>query len=226
MTPLIDGNVHHFEFAGLYDGVSILRDYETGSIWNHISGEAMHGPLAGSKLPTFNLLHMNVEQALAADPDRRVAVSDRPITGRPRRWSPWLERIPVLGARFRNTMAPEDTRRPTLDVGLGVWTERVQRYYPMEHVAARNNVVMDQLDGRSIAVFYERGAHAMMAVYVDGGAGAWEGDTLRFDSGAFLRDGMLYTAEGERQEMERPMQLFTRWYGYALTFPQTEVYEP
>ena len=24
---------------------------------------------------------------------------------------------------------------------------------------------------------------------------------------------------------ERPLQLFTRWYGFALTFPHTEIYE-
>jgi hypothetical protein len=186
----------------------------------------MYGALAGTKLPAFNLLHMNVEQGLSTYPDLRVAISDRPITGRPRRWSPWLERIPVLGARFRNTMAPEDTRRPTLDVGLGVWTERVQRYYPMEHVSGQDNIVMDELDGRSIAVFYERGSHALTAVYVDATSGAWQGDTLQFDNGSFVHDGVLYDRAGGRVSIERPLQLFTRWYGYALTFPETEVYEP
>ncbi len=29
LTPLVDGKVHHFEFRGVYDGVSILGDRET-----------------------------------------------------------------------------------------------------------------------------------------------------------------------------------------------------
>jgi hypothetical protein len=47
LTPLVNGEVHHFENRGLYDGLSTLWDEETGSIWNHISGEAVYGPLLG-----------------------------------------------------------------------------------------------------------------------------------------------------------------------------------
>lgn len=210
----------------MYDGVSILGDRETRSLWNHITGESMYGPTAGTKLPTFNLLHMTVDQALAAFPDLLVAVSERPVTGRRSRWSPWAERIPVLGRRFRDTMAPEDTRRPTMDIGLGVWTQRVQRYYPMELVAAQDNLVFDELDGRRLMVFFEPGAHALAALFVDAAGGSWDGETLRLDNGDVIREGVLYDAGGNRRAMDRPRQLFTRWYGYALTFPETEVYEP
>lgn len=210
----------------MYDGVSILGDRETRSLWNHITGESMYGPTAGTKLPTFNLLHMTVDQALAAYPDLRVAVSDRPVTGRGGRWSAWAERIPVLGRRFRDTMAPEDTRRPTMDVGLGVWTASVARYYPMEFVVADDNLVFDELDGRRVVVFFQPGAQAMTALFVDATDGSWDGAVLRLGNGDVVRDGVLYDTSGSRKEMERPMQLFTRWYGYALTFPETEVYEP
>ena len=40
-----------------------------------------------------------------------------------------------------------------------------------------------------------------------------------------LRDGVLYGADGQRLEIDRPLQLFTRWYGFALTFPGTAIYE-
>ena len=226
MTPLIDGQIHHFEFRGLYDGVTILADRETGSIWNHITGTAMYGSLTGAKMPVFNLLHMTVEQALAQYPVLEIAISDRPITGQSSRWSPWAERIPVLGRRFRSTMAPEDTRRPTMDVGLGVWTDRVRRYYPMEHIVAQDNVVLDVLDGRQIAVFFEPGAPALASLYVEATSARWDGDVLRFGSGDYIEDGVLYDAQGRRRTMDRPLQLFTRWYGYALTFPDSEVYEP
>jgi hypothetical protein len=41
-----------------------------------------------------------------------------------------------------------------------------------------------------------------------------------------LRDGVLYDSAGQYREIERPLQLFTRWYGFALTFPGTTIYEP
>jgi hypothetical protein len=46
---VIDGTVLQFEFRGLYDGVSILSDRETGSYWHHITGECMYGSLAGGR---------------------------------------------------------------------------------------------------------------------------------------------------------------------------------
>ena len=40
-----------------------------------------------------------------------------------------------------------------------------------------------------------------------------------------IRQGVTYGSEGERVVAERPLQVFTRWYGFALTFPHTEIYE-
>lgn len=204
----------------------MMRDYETRSLWNHITGECMYGPLAGERLPIFNLLQMTAKHALDAYPDLEIALSDRPIAGNRSRWSPWAERIPILGERFRNTMSPEDTRRPTMDVGIGVWREGgTNRFYPMEFVAAAGNVIVDDIDGHSIVVFYEPGAQALAALYVSATSGAWDGDVLRLDSGQTIKNGVLFDADGNRLPLERPMQLFTRWYGYALTFDNVEVYE-
>jgi hypothetical protein len=35
---------------------------------------------------------------------------------------------------------------------------------------------------------------------------------------------MVFDARGRRQSSERPQQVFTWWYGFALTFPGTEVF--
>lgn len=222
----MQGEIHHFEYRGLYDGVTILADRETGTIWNHITGKAMYGPLVGSRLATSNLLHTTVKQALRSFPDLEIAISDRPISGRRSRWSPWAERIPILSERLRGTMAREDRRRPTMDLGLGVWTDRTQRYYPMQTVAALGNAVLDRLDGRSLVIYFDPDARALGAVYVEAASAVWEDDVLRFDSGTYMTHGVLYDADGTRRAIERPLQLFTRWYGFALTFPGTEIYEP
>ncbi len=224
LTPLVDGKVHHFEFRGVYDGVSILGDRETGSIWHHITGESVYGPLAGKKLPTYNLLQMTVRDAIGVYPDLPIAISDRPISGEEHPYFVWAAKIPILGQLWRNTMAREDTRRPTMDLGMGVWSDGVQRYYPMESIGAADNIILDELDGRRIAVYYSPTAHAPDAIYIDATAAEWDGRVLRFDNGFSLRDRTLYDANGRARLIERPRQLFTRWYGYALTFPETEVY--
>jgi hypothetical protein len=46
---------------------------------------------------------------------------------------------------------------------------------------------------------------------------------VRLDNGSIVRMGVLLTRDGTRQRAERPQQLFTRWYGFSLTFPGCEV---
>ena len=224
MTPLVDGEVYHFVSRGLYDGVSILWDRETGTVWNHITGEAMHGPSVGHWLPIYNLLHTNVEAALEADPDLRIAISDRPIRRRGNFLDWMLGRFTSLSERFRGTIAKQDDRRPTLEVGIGVWTENVARYYALEDVLAAGEAIADELDGRRVVVYVEPSSRALMALYADTRDAGWVGGELRMDDDLVLRKGRLYDSAGDRVEIERPLQQFTRWYGFALAFPGTEIY--
>lgn len=194
LTPLVDGRTLHFEARGVFDGVSLIWDRETGTLWHHLTGEGLHGPLARRGLPPVaNVLHTTVVAALEADPGTLVAISDRPIQ-RESRWAPLLERVPVLSDLFRKTIAREDTRRPTMDVGLGVWmSDSTARYFPLETVRAAGNRILDTLGGRPLQVDFDPAARALMALYPDRGG-------------------------------ERPLQVFTRWYGWALTFPRTSIY--
>ena len=114
MTPSIDGRVLHFESRGLFDGVSVLWDEETETLWHHVTGEALAGPLVGSTMPMFNLLQMTVDQALDRYPDLYVAMSDRPIrAGGTERW---VDRDFELEEVFVGTIAEEDSRRPTMEI--------------------------------------------------------------------------------------------------------------
>ena len=72
------GEVDRFAEKGLYDGLFLMSDSRTGTYWNHMTGEAVYGPLAGERLELENVLHTTVEQALAADPETMVAISTHP----------------------------------------------------------------------------------------------------------------------------------------------------
>lgn len=47
---------------------------------------------------------------------------------------------------------------------------------------------------------------------------------VHLDNGAIVRDGVLFDRGGKRAATERPDQVFTRWYGFALTFPGCEIF--
>ncbi len=145
----------------------MLGDEETGSIWNHITGEAVYGPLEGYTLPVSNLLHMTAEQALDRYPGLAVAISDRPIRGRRGLLAPIADRIPFLRPGFRSTIVKEDTRLPTMEIGLGVWTDSEQRYFPLEAVQAAGGAIVDGFDGRRLVVYVESGSYGLDAFFTE-----------------------------------------------------------
>ncbi len=224
MTPIIDGAVHHFRSRGLYDGLSLMGDEETGSLWNHITGKSVYGPLQGTSLPVYNLLHTNVKQVLEAYPDIDVAISERPVRGRGGRMAPGSGQTRQLSSGFRATIVEEDTRRPTMEIGLGLWSGSTARYYSMEVLRDAGSAVVDTLAGRTVVVYLESESYTMAALYADASAAKLTDAGLDISGVGMLRDGVLKGTDGSRLEIERPLQLFTRWYGFALTFPGTTIY--
>ena len=49
-TRTVNGRVLHFYLAGINNQNFIMRDKETGSWWQQITGKAIYGPLKGSTL--------------------------------------------------------------------------------------------------------------------------------------------------------------------------------
>ena len=222
MTPVIDGNVHQFMELGLYDGMVLLGDKETKSYWHHITGESLYGPLAGKKIPVQNIFHTTVEEALENFPDIHIAISDARMRSR----GGVLSRLGrELRGMFRRTMGKEDTRLEDMDIGLGIWSGDEARYYPYDDVRASGNVIFDMFEGRGMVVFYAPDALALLAVHTDATSATWEGDDLHLSTGQVIRRGILYETDGSRSEADLPMQVFTRWYGFYLTWPKTEVYQ-
>jgi hypothetical protein len=218
--------MHHFDNVGLYNALFVMQDRESKTLWNHISGEALYGPYVGMTLgPVGNLRQMNVEEALAFDPETEVAISDRPFTGRS--GTPGLGSLSdnaELMDMFIETVGEEDTRRPRMDMGLGIWTPDSRIYYPMEEIRARDNAFIDRLDGRDVLVYIDPASFTPTALFVDANSAEFAGKDILLDTGGTVRSGALYDADGNRQEGDLPQQIFTRWYGYVLTFPDAEVF--
>ncbi|HAC07265.1 MAG TPA: DUF3179 domain-containing protein [Gemmatimonadetes bacterium] len=224
LTPTVDGEVHHFSTRGIFNGLSMLGDEETETIWNHITGRAVYGPLKGSVLPVFNLLHVTAEQALERYPGLPVAISDRPVRGRRGMFAPIADRIPFLRDGFRSTIVKEDTRLGTMDIGLGIWTDSEQRYYPMEVVQAGGGAIVDVFDGRRLVVYVEPGIYGLDAFFTEEQTASTDGTLVTVGEDSVLENGVLRDSSGERIGITRPLQLFSRWYGFALTFPETTIY--
>ena len=197
MTPIINGRLHQFAAYGLYDGLFLMGDHETISYWNHITGECLYGELKGAQLATGSLHYLTAAQTVAAYPEAQIAISTTLKWWQ--RLFAWFQRKSTSRAQgflppgFSGTMGQSDSRRPQMDMGLGVWSEQTHRYYPLEAIRKQAEGLVDELNGRSIHISIDPISKTPTAVYQESNA-------------------------------EKPNQLFTRWYGFAYTFPKCEIY--
>ena len=226
MAPRVNGDVHRFAEHGLYNGLFLLRDEESGTFWDHMTGEAVYGPMVGSALEVSNLMQTTVAQVLGQDSEALVAISDRALrTNEQMATGSLLSRMRAgLSRMFSSTVDEEDDRRPTMDLGMGIWDGDEARYYPYDLITTNGNAVLDELAGRQLVVCLDPSAYALAAAYVDTDGITWEEKVLRFSDGSYIEGGIFHDPSGERAQIERPHQVFTRWYGFALTFPETEIW--
>jgi len=182
-------------------------------------------------------LQMSVKQALEQDPKTEIAISDRVYFaggkqfgtagagragGGQNRAGPNPDA--VMNDRFRRTLGQEDQRRPRMELGLGVWTATTRRYYPVARIREHGGAFLDRLDGRPVLIYIDPESNTPAALFVKSASAKMQDKDVLLDHGSAVRSGVLLDRGGKRVGMERPQQIFTRWYGFALTFPGGEVF--
>lgn len=225
MTPRVGDDVHWFAEQGLYDGLFLMKDDETGTFWDHMTGEAVYGPLVGEAMPVQGLVQTTVEQVLANSPDARVTLSDQAIrSDDDMKVDGLLAGIRGrLNRMFQSTVERDDTRRPQMDMGLGLWSDDLARYYPLDVIRTEGRAIVDDFGGGRVVVMIDPDNFILTAFRTDARSATWDGEVLRLSDGTYIEKGVLRGADGEAVG-ERPVQVFTRWYGFSLTFPETEIY--
>jgi hypothetical protein len=227
VTPEVDGRPLSFRVAGTYNGMVLIGDRETGSWWDHITGECVDGALAGKRLTVSPLLHMTAAGALAAHPDARIAVGRQSV--RERVMSAlfdWMRRSlgRLLVPLAKSTMGTQDGRLPRWEIGLGVWSDNAAAYYPRKALRRAGGIVVDEFERRPLLVYLDPASGIPAAIFIEGGPARWEGGTIALPGGTTVRDGVLRDRDSRPLFTYRPMQLVSRWFGFALTFPGCRVY--
>lgn len=180
------------------NGLALMADKESWSIWDHITGECIRGRHVGKQLAVWPIALTTVEAALAAYPELTVSFSQ--VNGFKALLLKMVHRKKINAQLprfflwpFQRTMAqPVDPRLDKLTQGLGVIVGRQGKFYPMS-LLPKGDVIEDR----------------------------WLGRPLRLERG--LLDGVPRAVW--RDTGESPMQLLTRWYGFSFTYPDCAIYE-
>jgi hypothetical protein len=223
--PVIGGQRLHFQRRGSYDGLLLIWDEETGSYWQHITGECLHGASVGQQLNSLaTTRHMLAAEAAG----RNARFLASPLTTDQEKLSHAMEKMRANPERseamIAGSLSQEDTRRPRFELGLGVWKDITSSiFFPLTLLYTANNTLITEFDNRSLLIYQFPDAIAPVAAYVDTREARWSGDRLLLDDGAYIQHDLYFNADGQPHPLERPRQLLMRWYGFALTFPGCKV---
>jgi len=159
-TRTVNGRVLHFYLAGINNQNFLMRDKETGTWWQQISGKALYGPLKGSSLELVLSDELTFGEWKSEIFDGKV-LSEVPkyVKEYDSNWEPEVAKLPVV-------ISFPDTELKSRDVVVGLEIESASRAYPWEALV-KQSPVEDHLqgtpllvavgpDGKSVRVFVSR----------------------------------------------------------------------
>ncbi len=145
----VNGRKLNFHLSGINNQNFIMRDEETGTWWQQVTGEAIFGPLKGQRLrPVF---HDELTYGLwkREKPLGRVLRPDEQVTRRggyaPANWEERMSKVPVATSQsIDSSLEPR-----TLVIGLTV--NGASKAYPFDALV-KQSPILDDLGGTPILI--------------------------------------------------------------------------
>ena len=142
----VGGTILTFHLAGIHDQNFLMRDEETGSFWQQVSGECIAGPLRGARLERVESDELTLRRLAVEVPGALVLVGDAAHARTyEREWEPAIAGAPTV-------VDTSDTALPPRALILGVEVGGSARAYE-ERALAREPVVLDELGGTPVLIW-------------------------------------------------------------------------
>lgn len=218
-----------FDLLGLVDDVFIMRDRQTGTVWNHLDGKAVAGPLKGERLEMIPLLQTSWEAWLDEYPGTTVLAFDTGYQGTYQRRERQIGQFTITealkgdGRLYGNTLI------------VGVEVEEVYKGYTLSSLATRGGVLNDELGGEPIVVVHDDSSLTGIAYSRRVG-----GEVLTFrpavsPSGRLLLEdaatGTRWNLSGKgvegplsQEKLTFVPSIISEWYGWSAYHPQTGLF--
>lgn len=229
----VDGRVLHFHLAGINNQNFIMRDEETGSWWQQVSGKAINGPLKGRQLKkvlhdelSFSIWYGEERGGRVLKPDEKIAAANDYA---PADWETRVGKMRVVdGTDVDQRLAPR-----TLVVGIEVDGKSVA--YPLSALQ-KQSPIMDMVgstpimlllgddkrsvrafertvDGRRLEFFQQLGEHTMLHLV--------DGET----SSTWNFEGKATSGSLAGKQLKKIFVLEDYWFDWRIYHPDTTVYE-
>ena len=228
----VDGRVLHFHLAGINNQNFIMRDEETGSWWQQVSGKAIHGPMQGHQLKSvfhdelsFELWKREQPQGRVLKPDERIAASNQYD---PADWEARVGRMrAVEGTDVDKRLAPR-----TLVMGVAVDGKSVA--YPLSALQQQSPVI-DMVgstpivvvlgdDGRSVRAFERTVDGRRLEFFKKTEDKGFQLIDLETNS-TWNFEGKAITGPLAGKQLKKVFVLEDFWFDWRLYHPDTRIYD-
>lgn len=226
----IDGTRLRFRLTGINNQNFLMTDAETGSWWQQVSGEAIHGPLKGKRLEL--VFHDEVSFGIwrREHPEGRVLRPDdsAPWKEFSENWEEETARLPVV------TPAGAGEPFPPREVVAGVRVGDMAKAYPMTALQRQGPVVIDTVagvplvlvlagDGKSVRAFERTVDGRELQLFARaGGATPRMVDAETGSEWDFSGTAVSGPLQGRR--LEKVFILKDYWFDWKIYNPGTLVY--
>jgi len=227
----VDGRKLNFHLAGINNQNFIMRDEETGSWWQQVTGEAILGPLKGQRLGPIFHDELTFATWKREHPGGRVLKPEEQVlrAGRyaPANWEESTARMPVATNVRDETMPP---RTLVAGVALG----QSSKAYPVSAIE-QQSPILDTLggvplvivlgddrrsvrvferavDGRKLEFFQKPGASPLVLVDAETGS-EWD------------FTGRAVAGPHAGRQLRKVAVLNDYWFDWKTYHPETEVYK-
>jgi hypothetical protein len=226
----VEGRTLNFHLAGINNQNFIMRDDETGSWWQQVTGECILGPLKGRRLKSFDHDELTFETWKAEGARGRVLRPDPRVEARgqyaPPDWERSVGRMPVA-----TTLGDPNETLDARTLVVGVEAGGKAKAYPLTALEKQNPVADTlggvpllvilgedgksvrafdrRVDGRTLELFLKPNTHTLL-------------DTLTGSEWDFTGAAVAGELKGKRLGRLRPLKDY--WFDWRLYHPDTGVY--
>jgi hypothetical protein len=226
---VVNGQQLKFRLAGINNQNFIMRDEETGSWWQQVSGEAIQGSLKGQKLENVWLDELSFGIWKRENPNGRVLRPNEKILQANKYesadWESEVAKMPVrIGDKLDATLEPR-----TLVVGVTVGGK--SKAYPFSALE-KQSPILDWVGGREIVILLGEDKKSVRAF-----ERKIDGRTLEFflkpDSSEIVdaETGSVWEFSGKAvagelagKQLEKVSVMKDYWFDWKSYNPETQIY--
>jgi Protein of unknown function (DUF3179) len=146
---IVHGRLLHFRLYGINNQNFIMRDQETGTWWQQVSGKAILGPLKGKQLELIPFDELSFLTWRREHPGGRVLRPDPQIASlnkyAPANWEERIARLPTV------TSVSDEEPFPPREIILGIQLNGASKVYPLAAIQEQI-LIVDRVGGVSLMV--------------------------------------------------------------------------